>query len=49
MVGIYGLITVRGLALFVVLGVLYWYHLRLLSLVIEVLGGDPGVSGGALV
>ena len=49
MVGFYGLIMVRGLALFIVFGVLYSYRLCLLSLVIEVLGADPGVSGGALV
>ena len=49
MVGVYGLIMVRGLALFVVFGVLYKYRLHLLSLLIEVLGADPGVSGGALV
>ena len=49
MVGVYGLIMVRGLALFVVFGVLYYYRLRLLSLVIGALGADPGVSGGALV
>ena len=49
MVGGYGLILVCGHALFVVFGVLYYYRLRLLSLVIEVLGADPGVSGGALV
>ena len=47
--GVYGLVMVRGLALFVVFGVLYQYLLLLLSLVIEVLGADPGGSGGALV
>ena len=40
-----GRVLVRGRALFVVFGVLYWYCLRLLSLVVEVLGMDPGVSG----
>ena len=49
MVGVYGLIVVRGHALFVVFGVLYLYRLRLLSLVMEVVGADPGVLGGALV
>ena len=49
MVGVYGLTVAHGHALFVVLGVLYKYRLRILSLVMEVLGADPGVSGGALV
>ena len=48
MVGVYGLVVVRSHALFVVFGVLY-FHLCLLSLVMEVLGADPCVSGGALV
>ena len=41
MVGVYGLVVVRGLALFVVFGVLYYYPLNLLSLVIEVLVRIP--------
>ena len=49
MVGVYGLIVVRGLALLVVFGVLYYYRLRLSSVVMEVMGANPGVSGGALV
>ena len=41
-----GRILVRGRALFGVFGVLHWYCLRFLSLVVEVLSTDPGVSGG---